>query len=60
MIIIIVLLMLYYTQQEPHSIRRFVSWVAIGLVVFHYITSNDLFLLGLAIVILILWLYKPE
>lgn len=60
MIIIIVLIMLYYAQQETNSIRRIVSWVAIGLVVFHYITSNDLILLGLAIVTMILWLYKPE
>lgn len=60
MIIIIVLIMLYYTQQETNSIGRLVSWVAIGLVVLHYITSNDLILLGLAIVTMILWLYKPE
>ncbi len=58
--LIFILVGLYFAQQETNLIRRLLSWLGIILAVIHMVSKHDLLLLALAVVIIILWLYKPD
>lgn len=57
---IFILVGLYVAQQETNLTRRLLSWLGIILAVIHMVSKHDLLLIALAVIVIVLWLYKPD
>lgn len=57
---IFILVGLYVAQQETNLSRRLLSWLGIILAVIHMVSKRALLLLALAVIVIVLWVYKPD